>query len=528
MNLSKLSKTFRYFPKLLADNSLTKKASLNALASVLDYAANLIVAFAVTPFVVTGLGDYFYGVWQILTRLIGYITPASGRPTQALKYTLAKEQYSTDFELKRSYVGSTLSVFALFLPLISVLGGILTWFIPYWIKVPTQFIWSVRGASALLVINLVSDNLVSLPRSVLQGENKGYKRMGLSTFLVFLGGGFTWMALFFKTGIVGLAGAALLESIILGLFFLLVVRSYSPWFGVGKPSKDAVRSFLGLSWWFMAWNLVTSLMFASDVVVLGLLNSVESVTNYTLSKYAPETAITVVAMMVFGILPGLGGIIGKGDLERAAKLRGEIMSYTWLIVTVLGTGILLWNRTFLGLWVGSKHFVGSFPDLLIVLVVMQLVFIRNDANVIDLTLRLSRKVILGAISVAVSLLAAVILVYFLRMGIVGVCIGIMVGRLILSVAYPNLIGKFLKINLSAQLMAILRPGLVTTIFFLAATGLENILPTSGWRSLGGWVEFFLSAGLTACVVLVLAFRLGLSRDQQKIIFTRVQTILAVK
>jgi hypothetical protein len=204
------------------------------------------------------------------------------------------------------------------------------------------------------------------------------------------------------------------------------------------------------------------------------------------------------------------------------------MSYTWLIVTVLGTGILLWNRTFLGLWVGSKHFVGSFPDLLIVLVVMQLVFIRNDANVIDLTLRLSRKVILGAISVAVSLLAAVILVYFLRMGIVGVCIGIMVGRLILSVAYPNLIGKFLKINLSAQLMAILRPGLVTTIFFLAATGLENILPTSGWRSLGGWVEFFISAGLTACVVLVLAFRLGLSRDQQKIIFTRVQTILAVK
>ena len=210
--------------------------------------------------------------------------------------------------------------------------------------------------------------------------------MGLSTFLVLVGGGLTWMALYFRTGIIGVAGATLLSSIISGLFFLQVVRTYAPWFGIARPSKQSVREFLGLSWWFLAWNLIMNLMLASDVVVLGLLNSVESVTNYSLSKYAPETAITVVAIMVFGILPGLGGIIGSGDFERAARVRGEIMSLTWLVVTVLGTCVLLWNRTFIGLWVGANHFVGSFPDLLIVVVVMQFVLIRTDANVIDLTL----------------------------------------------------------------------------------------------------------------------------------------------
>jgi O-antigen/teichoic acid export membrane protein len=520
-----MAQTLKYIPKLFADKSLTKKAFLNALASALDYSANIIVAFVVTPFMVTGLGDYYYGAWQIMMRLVGYISPASGRPTQALKFTLAKEQNSNDYELKRSYVGSTLEVLALFLPLMAALGGVLTWFFPYWIKTPDQYVWNVRVACALLVLNLIGATLVAVPHSVLEGENKAYKRMGLSTFLVLVGGGLTWLALYFKTGILGVAGAALLSTVIQLLFFLQVVHQFSPWFGVARPSRQAVKKFLGLSWWFMAWNLIMNLMLASDVVVLGLLNSVVSVTDYTLSKYAPETAITVVAMMVFGILPGLGGIIGSGDLERAAKIRGEIMTFTWLVVTVLGTGILLWNRTFIGMWVGENHFVGAIPDMLIVLVVLQFVLIRNDANVIDLTLLLSQKVILGAVSVSVSLLAACILVYFFKMGFIGVSVGIMIGRSILTVAYPKLIGKLLQVDLSTQIKAILRPTLVTGLLFLSVTTFESYLPTRGWHSVGGWLAFVLSAGFTACFALIIAFTCGLSRKQQKTILNRVRVLV---
>ncbi len=518
---------FRGIPKLLADNNLTKKASLNAFAAGLDYFANIIVVFVVTPFLVTGLGDYYYGVWQILMRLIGYLSPASGRPTQALKFTLAQEQQSLDFERKRSYVGSTLYVLAIFLPIMTVLGAILTWFVPYWIKAPDQYIWSIRIACGLLVLNLISISLAAIPRSVLEGENKGYKRMGLSTLLVFIGGGLTWLALYFNTGIVGVAGAALLATIIQGVFFLQVARTFCPWFGASKPAKNAVKGFLGLSWWFMAWNLIMSLMIASDVVVLGLLNSVESVTDYTLSKYAPETTITIIAMIVFGILPGLGGIIGSGDMPRAAKVRGEIMSFTWLIVTVLGTGMLLWNRTFLTIWIGPDHFVGSIANLLIVVVVFQFVFIRNDANVIDLTLHLNNKVILGAISVAISILAACILVYFFKMGIIGVSLGIILGRLLLSVAYPILIGHNLHIEFLSQLKAIIRPGLVAASLFVVATILDSYLPTDEWHSFRGWIAFLVSAGLSACFILGLSFFLGLSLNQRKNIYHRLKSIFNV-
>ena len=143
---TKTAAGFRYISKLFSDDSLTQRASLNALASILDYAANIIVGFVITPFLVAGLGDYYYGAWQILLRLVGYISPASGRPTQVLKFALAKEQHSSDFELKRSFVGSTLVVFALFLPVMAVLGALLAWFVPYWIKTPGEYVWNVRIA----------------------------------------------------------------------------------------------------------------------------------------------------------------------------------------------------------------------------------------------------------------------------------------------------------------------------------------------------------------------------------------------
>ena len=526
MKKAKVSKILKSISRLFRDDSLTKKAFLNALASALDYSAKIIVAFIITPLMVTGLGDFFYGAWQILMRAVGYMSPASGRPTQALKFILAKEQISTDYDRKRSYVGSTLSVLAIFSPLLLVLGGVLSWNIPYWIKTPDNYIWIIRITSSLLVINLIAVTLVSIPQAVMEGENKNYKRMGLATFLVFLGGGLTWAALYFKTGIIGVAVAAVLFSIAQLIFYLMIVKVYSPWFGIAKPSKKMVKEFLKLSGWFMAWNLIMSLMISSDVVILGLLKSVKSVTLYSLSKYAPETLITLIAMMVFGVLPGLSGIIGSGDLEKAAKVRGEIMTITWLVVTVMGTGILLWNRTFLGLWVGKEYFVGNIPNLLIILLVVQFILIRNDANVIDLTLQLKQKVLLGGISVFISLLFASLFVAVFKLDIVGVILGIMIGRLILSVAYPIQIGTLLKINFISQVKAIIRPALVSAFLFIIASVLEIFLPTQNWHGLGGWGALAISAAVSAILILTIAYLFGLSRSQQKTVFQRVKAVIS--
>ena len=522
MATTKTARDSRLLSRFFGDGSLTKKAYLNAAAAALDYAAQFIVVFVVTPLMVTGLGDYFYGVWQILNRLVGYISPAGGRPTQALKWILANRQASTDYELKRRYVGSALAVWVLFLPLLGVLGGILAWFAPFWLHTPSELFWQVRATTVLLFMNLAAGDVAELPRAVLQGENQGYKRMGLSTLLVFVGGGLTWLALILGMGITGVAAAALASTLLTGLLFVIVARSHTPWLGVARPSSEITRQFLGLSVWFVAWNLIMKLMTASDVVVLGLLHSIESVTSYTLTKYVPETVVAVVATIVFGIIPGLGRSIGAGDRQRTAQVRGEIMALTWLALAGMGSAILLWNRAFLGLWVGADRYAGAIPGLLVVIVACQFVLIRNDASIIDLTLDLRHKVLMGALSATLAIVGSAVLVGYFKLEIVGLCAGIIAGRAVLSIAYPVLVGRFLGLRPSSQLKGVIRPGLVTALLFAVSLGLERLMATAHLAGLKGWLILFVGAGATALAAFLVAFGVGLSGPQRRRIVRRIR------
>ncbi len=517
-------KMIRLASRLQSDENLTKKASLNATAAALDYMVRLVVGFLITPMLVLGLGNFYYGAWQILMDIAGYLSPATGRPTQALKIMLANKQAVASDAEKRVYVGSALAVMGLFLPLTVILGGLTTWFIPYWLKAPPETYGQLRLATGLVIANLIVYTVGNIPQSVLEGENLGYKRMGLSAALVLVGGGFTWLAVYFKLGIAGVSAAYLVSALLTALFFFQVVRTFVPWFGAARPPLHAIRRFLGLSWWFLGWTVVLNLIVASDVAVLGFLNSTESVTTYTITKYAPEMLISIVAIVVFGIIPGLGRIIGTGDKEKACQVRNEIMALTWLIVTVLGASILLWNRTFITLWVGSEHYAGGLATLLVVVTVTQFVFIRNDANVIDLTLRLSRKVLMGMFSVTVSILAAGMMVGYFHFGIVGLVLGVIAGRAILSIDYPLMVGRFLNFPLSKQLRGIWRPMLVMAFFFVTACILGEWLPTSGWNGLRGWIAFALACGVTFLVSLALTFFLGLSNAQRNQIVKRIRIV----
>ena len=261
------------------------------------------------------------------------------------------------------------------------------------------------------------------------------------------------------------------------------------------------------------------LMIASDVVILGIFDSAEMVTTYTLTKYVPETIISFVAIVVFGIIPGLGGIVGSSDFQKATRVRGEIMIFTWLLVTVLGTTILMWNNTFVHLWVGTGYYAGMLPTLLIILMVMQLVLIRNDAVFIDLTLDLRHKVLIGLLSATLSLGIAGALVSYLNMGIVGLCLGFILGRSILSLGYPRLIGLYLDISFSGQLKSIIRPAFVTLLLFGFAVALQRVLRVDTWLGL------IFSVGLTLTVIAPIVFLAGLSGDQRNQIWRRGRQVL---
>ena len=153
------------------------------------------------------------------------------------------------------------------------------------------------------------------------------------------------------------------------------------------------------------------------------------------------TIMAAVTSLIFGMTPGLGGLIGAGETVRGARVRNETMSMAWLLATVAGAGVVVWDRTFIGLWVSEKYYPGLLSTVLIVLMVLQFSLIRVDSNIIDLTLNLRTKVLLGLFSAALSVALAWVLVSHFQLGIPGVVIGFMAGRAVQSFTYPVMVGR---------------------------------------------------------------------------------------
>ena len=503
----------------LSDDTLSQRASLNMLAAVLDYGARIVVGLVVTPILVSRLGDLVFGVYQTLGRLVGFATPAGGRPSQALKWTIARQQHSTEFEEKRLQVGSALAVWVIFLPVLALAGGILAWVAPLLLGLPERLHLTVRVAAALLVVDLIVTNLLAIPRSVLEGENLGYKRMGLSTLIVLLGGALTVVVAVLGGGLIGVAACVLATTSLTGLLFLRVTRRNVHWFGMARPRLRAVRSFLTLSGWFLAWNLVIQIMRGSDVVLLGIATAPEEVTVYALSRYVPEAIFSVVAIVIAGIMPGLGGVMGAGQTRRAADVRSESMTVTWLLATAAGAAYLLIQESFLGLWVGPEYYPGDTAAVLIVLMILQFALIRNDASIIDLTLELRGKVLLGLLSAGASIGLAILFITAWDSGITGLALGFIAGRSIVSVAYPWFVCRSLDLSPLGDLKAAVRPACVSAILFAGALALAQVAEVHSW---------FLLLPLAACSLAVSAAAslfLGLSAHQRRRVSRRARQVL---
>jgi O-antigen/teichoic acid export membrane protein len=498
--------------------TLTRRASLNAVQSLLDYGARLVVGLVITPILVSRLGRELFGVWEMLNRLIGYMSAADGRPTEALRLVIATKQAAADPMEHRRAVGSALVVWFLFLPLLAGIGSVLVWLAPTVTKVPPALHTTVRLAGAALLLSLLIASLASVPESVLRGMNLGYKRMGFQAGLNLIGGALTAGAIFAGLGLVGVAGAQLALAAITGLCFWILVKRYVATFGVARPARHEIRSLLGMSAWIAIGEIIAKLALASDVIVLGMVVSPTLVTTYVLTGYAGRIGQGLHLFTTGAAMPGLGGVIGSGEYERAARLRQEIMNLTWLFSTAVGGTILLWNRSFLTLWVGPENYAGYWANLLLVIITVQTALLRTDAFVLDATLQPRLRVVVAALAAAAIIGASIALTPSL--GIVGVCLGMLVGRMVQTIAYPLLVDRCLHRRSRLSWRAITRPLIVMSLIFAVTAVLGDRALASNWLT---W-----TAGVAISLVLItsLAWATGLPAEGRRAVLGRWRAIMA--
>jgi hypothetical protein len=103
---------------------------------------------------------------------------------------------------------------------------------------------------------------------------------------------------------------------------------------------------------------------------------------------------------------------------------------------------------------------------------------------------------------------------------VGVCLGVLAGRLVQSIAYPLLVDRCLHRPARLAVRSIIRPLMVMLLLFGATAVVGDHVLTHHWLA---W-----AAGVVAslALIMVVAFATGLSAEAREAILGRVRTMLA--
>lgn len=497
-----------------------QRAYLNSITSVLDNVVKQVTGFVVSPFIVKGLGDSLYGVYHILLDTTSYTNMADIRTSQVLKWTIAqKRDVLTDEELKSEFTtGFVLTLFLI--PIVLLIGAILSWYAPQIANVAPEYYTIVRIASAIMVFSVSMFKIMDLFESVLRGMNLGFKGMGIRSVLMALGGSLKVFAIILGYGLVGLAIVQVVIAVITGLTFYWLVKKNVPWFGFGKTSKEKMFSYGKLSGWFMATMLANTLLYHSEKVVLGFIAGPELVTIYVLTLFTSTAMKSMVDSVISGVVPGIGNFFGKKEFEKIKVSRKTIFLLVWWSTFAIGISVLVFNNSFLGLWVGEGKYAGNLENLLIILISIQYTFYFTSGTFINVTLDLKRKVTLSGLSAVTTIGLAFILIPHFK--IVGLCISILIGRLFLSIGLPMFLRKKINDDSNVWTLENIRPAAITLIGLIAASLLQHKI------QIDNWVLLFLYGAVLTGLLIVVYWFVGFSNSQRQLLLGNLSKIKFLK
>ncbi len=490
--------------KVKPKENLGQRGYLNSVTSIIDYAGAQIIGFIVSPFIVSGLGSTLYGIWQMLTQMTGFANVADTRASQVLKWSIAKNRDTATHEELRAEVTSAFLITIFILPLVLIIGGTITWYAPIITNADQDDFDLIRIVCGILMMSLVIHKLFDIFEAVLRGMNLGFKRMGLRAGIVAFGGGLKILVITQGYGLIGLAFVDILLALITALTFYWIVKKNVKWFGFGKTNKSKTISYGKLSGWFMAFAVTKILLLNSDKILLGYFIGPILVTQYTITMFATAAVQGLIYAVVNGVIPGIGSLFGKREFDKVRKARKLINSINWLFIAAIGVAILLYNNSFIHLWMREDHFAGAVENLFILLIAVQFIFFQTDSLIINVSLDLKMKVLLSVIASSVTFLLAYALVG--QYQIIGLCWSIFVGRLILTIGYPIILKRQISDSSSLFQLTNLRPLAVVLVFFVAATFIGQTI------SINNWLILILLGGLTVLAAGFIFWFVGMSRS----------------
>ena len=463
----------------------------------------MVAAFVVTPVLIRELGTENYGLWLLLSAIVGHFLLFDLGFRRALVHDISIRRERDDDHEIREIISSFLVLFVAIGLLVLVATGLLAVALPSLFDISPERADEARIALVLLGVAWA----LHLPANVAGGVLLGHERYdavnAVDSATRILTAVLSILVVTSGHGIAGLAVAVAVVQVLSAVLMIGIAARYAPAFGMTARSASPryLRAALNrsTSYFIISINSLVNTRF--DELIIGFVLPLSAVGIYGVSMRLIHMARNVALQLNEVLIPLTSRFTNSA--QHTQELTTMIVSAT-RISTGLTAGIALmfiaFGRPFLDLWIGPEVEDAYTP--LVILSIALVIGLAQDmpAKTVYASTRHRTGAIVTAAGLASNVLLSIVLIH--QLDIVGVALATLIAWSFAAVVMIHVGCGLARIAVGDFVRRALLPVLVPVVpAALLATGTQAVFPATSWPVL--IAEAVIAAGAYAFVSLVL-------------------------
>ena len=352
----------------------------NAKYNAIGFIFPVLVGLFTTPYIVHKLNTDIYGIYVLAISLIGMLSFLDLGFGQGIIKFVSHYEAKNDFKKINEVINTSLLINIA----MGLLGGLIIFLLSDFLskkvfKVkPEQIELAVKSfkiASIGFILNLISSTFSNIPKA-LQRYDISVKVQNIVWFLSVI-----------SSVIVLYLGYGLVEMLIFYVIFQFSGLISYLWFSKKlihnlklslKFNKDVFKEIFGFSI-FTAINSITgNIVFRVDKMIIAYFLGTSAVTYYQIPFTISQMANGFVSSVIQYLFPGVSFLNSIGDRDKLKHIYIKTTRYVIAFSLIVFSGLVLFGKSFLKIWIGKEISEISYP----LLVIISLVFFFNSISTV--------------------------------------------------------------------------------------------------------------------------------------------------
>lgn len=304
----------------------------NAFANLLGAVIPALVALATVPMVVKGLGDASYGVYSLVTAIVGYFAVIDINVTAGSVKYIAEYNAHRDHDRINETVFFGLSVYSL----LGLVGGLglffgAHFFVTHVFSVPHRLegeaVATLRLAALGFFVGQVENYLQSVPQSLMRYDIASRIEMLFGTCVPLL----TVGVLMLGYGLFEVILVRVIASAVNCLVLWQCIRRLLPELAWRKPGDRIRRELLGFSAYSFLSRFSTMSYAYADKLIIGSLVGVTGLAYFSVAAALANRILSLTYRLSGVFFPAASALAARGELERLGRLYLKASRYVVFI-----------------------------------------------------------------------------------------------------------------------------------------------------------------------------------------------------